>query len=51
MLKDYQDQNTWAQKTWKNICASGLFSADRTIGEYAKEIWRIQAVDLSDDKT
>jgi len=27
-----------------NIASSGKFSSDRTIGEYAKEIWNIKPV-------
>lgn len=39
----YQNQETWCKKAWINICRSGRFSSDRTIREYAKEIWRISA--------
>ncbi|MCI6720779.1 MAG: glycogen/starch/alpha-glucan phosphorylase [Clostridiales bacterium] len=27
-----------------NICNSGKFSSDRTIAEYAKDIWHIEKV-------
>ena len=49
LAEDYQDQASWAQKTWKNICFSGRFSADRTIRQYAEEIWRIQPSALVPD--
>ncbi|MEE5993066.1 MAG: glycogen/starch/alpha-glucan phosphorylase [Oscillospiraceae bacterium] len=44
-LKDYQsDRMEFARKQWHNICNAGKFSSDRTISEYAKEIWQIEPV-------
>ena len=40
---DYKNEMKWAKKAWINICNSGRFSSDRTISEYAKEIWKIKA--------
>lgn len=40
----YRNPKTWAKMALLNIAASGKFSSDRTIAEYAKEIWNIQAV-------
>lgn len=42
--KDYQDQLAFARKRWQNITSSGRFSSDRTIREYADEIWKIRPV-------
>ncbi len=39
----YRDQSEWAKMCWRNICTSGNFSSDRTIHEYAKDIWKIEA--------
>ncbi len=39
---DYKNEMKWAKKAWINICNSGRFSSDRTISEYAKEIWKIK---------
>jgi glycogen phosphorylase len=36
----YQDPDDWTRKAILNIAASGKFSSDRTIAEYAKEIWQ-----------
>ncbi len=37
----YRDPRAWARKAILNIAASGKFSSDRTIGEYAAEIWNV----------
>ncbi|MGI6334208.1 MAG: glycogen/starch/alpha-glucan phosphorylase [Saccharofermentanales bacterium] len=42
MMHDYRDKSAWARKCWLNITASGRFSSDRTIREYADEIWQVQ---------
>ncbi len=38
----YRQPDDWARKSILNIAASGKFSSDRTISEYAKEIWRAE---------
>jgi glycogen phosphorylase len=40
--KLYADPEGWSRKAILNIAASGKFSSDRTIAEYAKEIWRAE---------
>lgn len=44
MLKDYKDRELWAEKCLKNIAASGVFSSDRSIKEYANNIWDLKPV-------
>ena len=44
MLKDYADKTLWAKKSLLNVAASGVFSADRSIKEYAEKIWNVTPV-------
>ena len=39
--QDYQNKTAWTRKALANIAASGEFSADYTVAEYADEIWNI----------
>jgi starch phosphorylase len=39
LIELYADQDAWARKTILNVAASGRFSSDRTIAEYASQIW------------
>ena len=39
----YRTPDGWARKSILNVAASGKFSSDRTISEYASQIWRAQA--------
>lgn len=39
----YGNPDDWARTAILNIAASGKFSSDRTIAEYAAEIWRAQS--------
>jgi starch phosphorylase len=38
----YADSDEWARKAILNVAGSGKFSSDRTIGEYATEIWHVK---------
>ena len=38
----YADRNSWTRKVILNIAGSGKFSSDRTIREYASEIWEVK---------
>ncbi len=44
--KAYQDQKRWAAMAIRNIAGSGKFSSDRTIGEYAEEVWKLNPVQV-----
>lgn len=38
----YQDKRAWARASLMNIATSGIFSSDRTVRQYAEEIWFIE---------
>ena len=40
--KLYKNQHAWQQSCLVNIAKSGIFSSDRTIEQYAKEIWQLK---------
>ncbi|WP_288294167.1 glycogen/starch/alpha-glucan phosphorylase, partial [uncultured Haemophilus sp.] len=40
--KKYQDRDAWIASTIQNMVNMGFFSSDRTILEYAKNIWKIE---------
>ena len=37
-----KDKRSWNQKALRNIAAAGYFAADRSIKEYAENIWNLQ---------
>ncbi|HQB64572.1 MAG TPA: glycogen/starch/alpha-glucan phosphorylase [Fibrobacteraceae bacterium] len=37
------DKKAWAEKAILNVARMGKFSSDRTINQYAKEIWNAKA--------
>ena len=42
-LRDlYSEPNNWARKAILNVAGSGKFSSDRTIAEYAADIWNVK---------
>ena len=44
---DYLNREEWCKKALLNIARSGKFSIDRTVAEYAKDIWNVES---SEDK-
>ena len=40
----YQDRKAWNKASLMNIANSGYFTSDRTIEQYAKEIWKLEKV-------
>ena len=53
VMNTWKDQNTWTRMLVLNTAGSGKFSSDRTIAEYAKEIWGLETVnaELQDKKS
>ena len=43
----YSDSATWSRKAIFNVACSGRFSSDRTIREYADEIWNLKTSQVS----
>ncbi len=42
LLDLYADPDAWARKAILNVAGSGKFSSDRSIHEYATEIWKVE---------
>jgi starch phosphorylase len=43
----YRDGDTWARMSILNSARSGKFSSDRSIAEYARNIWKVEAVPIT----
>jgi starch phosphorylase len=43
----YSDSDAWTRKAILNVAASGQFSSDRTIAEYARGIWKVEPCPVS----
>src|SRR5215469_7529739 len=43
----YSNRSEWARKAILNVASSGKFSSDRTIHEYATEIWKAEPCPIS----
>ena len=40
----YRDPQAWARRALLNVAGMGIFSSDRTLAEYAEQIWRVAPV-------
>ena len=43
-LEQYKDKMKWAKMSLNNIAAAGRFSADRSVREYAQNIWGLKQI-------
>jgi starch phosphorylase len=46
----YRDPDEWARRAIHNSAGMGKFSSDRTIAEYARDIWKTSTVAVSADR-
>jgi starch phosphorylase len=46
----FRDRTAWARKAVLNVARMGRFSSDRSIREYAREIWNLQPVPVDNAK-
>lgn len=46
----YKDKPAWARAMLINIAKSGYFSSDRTIRQYADEIWGLDEIKFTDEQ-
>ena len=44
--RDYQNKDEWDRKCVENICHMGFFSSDRSIQDYANDIWNIVPIEV-----
>ena len=47
IFEEFKDKEKWARKCFMNTCNAGIFSSDRTILQYAKEIWKVKRLPLN----
>jgi starch phosphorylase len=47
MIATYQMHDEWTRIAILNVAASGHFSSDRAVGEYAAEIWNVEPCRVS----
>ncbi|NMF82032.1 glycogen/starch/alpha-glucan phosphorylase [Nodosilinea sp. P-1105] len=46
----YEDQDRWTRMSILNAARSGKFSADRTIADYARDIWHVKPVPVAPEE-
>jgi starch phosphorylase len=46
----YLDPESWSRKCILNVARMGKFSSDRTISDYAREIWRVKPVPVKSSR-
>ncbi|KND59930.1 Glycogen phosphorylase [Candidatus Burkholderia verschuerenii] len=45
----YRDKDAWTKSAIENAAGMGIFSSDRTIQEYARDIWHVEPLQISAD--
>ncbi len=44
----YRDKDAWTKSAIENVAGMGIFSSDRTIQEYARDIWHVEPLKMTD---
>ena len=47
--KEFRKRPTWTKKAILNVARIGKFSSDRTVSEYAREVWKIERPRIQDE--
>jgi starch phosphorylase len=47
LLELHANQNAWTRMAILNVASSGKFSSDRTIADYARDIWDVRPCPVS----
>ena len=42
----FKDKTNWIKKSILNVAHAGKFSSDRTIRQYADEIWQVKSIPI-----
>ena len=50
LITAYQDKERWNRMSLMNIASAGYFAADRSIEDYAKNIWNLKKLPNSEEK-
>ncbi|SAK54614.1 Maltodextrin phosphorylase [Caballeronia temeraria] len=43
----YRDRDAWTRSAIENVAGMGIFSSDRTIAEYARDIWHVEPLQIT----
>jgi starch phosphorylase len=43
----YRDRDAWTRSAIENVAGMGIFSSDRTIAEYARDIWHVEPLQMT----
>ena len=49
LMREYDDPEKWNRMSLMNIASAGYFAADRSITEYADNIWHLERITLDED--
>ena len=50
LIDAYQDKTRWNRMSLMNIASAGYFAADRSIEDYAKNIWNLKKLPIIEEK-